>query len=138
MPPIGINVVSPFTRQKFPVPVGFIITSASCDEFFAGSTVLAPHLLHNLKQAMVRLEKLTGKQFHQLHVDNDTNVVVPLLVSVRASPVVRLPGMTDTILNVGINDRSCAYLAKHFDNPVYVTHICCQRSLNNNQKLLSM
>lgn len=96
-----------------------MITSQACEDFFVGSAGLAPHLRHNLEQAVARLENSTGKKFICPEA-GDINVMPPLLLSVRASPGVRLSGMTDTILNVGINDHTCDLLSKHFDNPVCV------------------
>jgi pyruvate,orthophosphate dikinase len=107
------------------VPPGFLITSEACQDFFAGNSGLAPHLQHNLRQVVKALEKKTKKSFLHPSQSQQLNsgrhqeqaaTTLPLLLSVRSSPRVPLPGMTDTILNLGMNDHNCALIAKHFDN----------------------
>lgn len=100
------------------------MTAEACQDFFSArkSAGLTPHLLHNLHQAVSKLEEKTGKYFRDepklksstlSTSESDLKLVEPpLLLSVRSSTAVKLPGMTDTILNLGINDKSCAILAK--------------------------
>jgi hypothetical protein len=103
------------------------VTAEACQDFFSPTTSagLSAHLQHNLHQAVEKLEKKTGKYFRAnpplktssapSSTDGGglTLAESPLLLSVRSSTAVKLPGMTDTILNLGINDKSCALLAKH-------------------------
>ena len=114
-------------RHQLPVPEGFIITSEACQDFFSptSSAELSPHLLHNLHQAITKLETKTGKKFNAepklrplSTSPSSTGLAMldpPLLLSVRSSTAAHLPGMTDTILNLGINDKSCALLAKQIN-----------------------
>jgi pyruvate, orthophosphate dikinase len=116
-------------RQQLPVPPGFIVTSEACQDFFSlsSSKGLSPHLQHNLHQAVAKLEKKTSKVFKNIPQEQSSTgpplttglsmMSPPLLLSVRSSTAVKQPGMTDTILNLGINDKTCALLGKHFDNP---------------------
>jgi len=118
------------SKRNLPVPDGFILTSEACQDFFSSrnNTFLSPHLLHNLRQAVTKLEKKTGKYFKSEPTPMSsaqsaqsaqsaglTIMEPPLLLSVRSSTAAKLPGMTDTILNLGINDKSCALLAKQFN-----------------------
>ena len=122
---ISLQHILCWVRHHLPVPPGFVITTEACLDFFAGKTVLGPHLKHNLHQAVGALEKKTKKQFlcsssfsqSQRLVDSEKKApTLPLLLSVRSSPDVALPGMTDTILNLGINDHSCALLANYYSS----------------------
>ena len=96
------------------------MTAEACQDFFHGNTALTPHLLHNVSSSIATLEKTTGKMFGgEGPVDKDglLKTPPPLLLSVRSSTAVKLPGMTDTILNLGINDKTAMQLGKHFGNP---------------------
>jgi hypothetical protein len=89
---------------------------------------------------VAKLEKTTGKTFSNTPQQQSSSASLlttglsmmtpPLLLSVRSSTGVKQPGMTDTILNLGINDKSCALLGKHFNNPKYVN--CFGRLWNVN------
>ena len=117
-------------RQHLPVPAGFIVTSEACQDFFSlsRSAGLSPHLQHNLHQAVAKIEKKTGKSFQNSPLPQPqpstashmttglSKVSPPLLLSVRSSTGVNHPGLTDTILNLGINDKTCELLAKHANN----------------------
>jgi len=83
------------TRIGLPVPQGFTITTAACREYYERD-VLSGELLEELDAAMARLEQFTGKRF-----GDPAN---PLLVSVRSGAQFSMPGMMDTILNLGMND----------------------------------
>lgn len=91
------------TRIGLPVPQGFTITTAACREYYERD-VLSSELLDELDAAMVRLEELTGKKF-----GDPAN---PLLVSVRSGAQFSMPGMMDTILNLGMSDAVAGGLGK--------------------------
>jgi pyruvate,orthophosphate dikinase len=92
-----------------PVPPGFTITTEVCAEYQAAGKKLPRALETELRAALARLEKATGKGFGRR--DN------PLLVSVRSGARVSMPGMMDTVLNLGLNDQTVEGLATLSGNP---------------------
>lgn len=104
----GANLAE-MTRLGFPVPPGFTITTEVCNEFLEAGGVFPTMLFHEVKQALSDLENKTGKKF-----GDASN---PLLVSVRSGSRVSMPGMMDTILNLGINETTEQALATLTDNP---------------------
>ncbi|HEV3152692.1 MAG TPA: pyruvate, phosphate dikinase [Candidatus Baltobacteraceae bacterium] len=92
------------TRAGLPVPPGFIITTETCLEYYALGRRNPPGLEQDVAAAMSELERRTAKRFGD--ADN------PLLVSVRSGARVSMPGMMDTILNLGLNDRTVNGLAR--------------------------
>src|SRR5208282_970561 len=84
------------TQLGLPVPPGFVITTAVCEEFYKNGERLPDGLMDSVLLAMKSLEERTGKTF------GDPSR--PLLVSVRSGAAVSMPGMMDTILNLGLND----------------------------------
>ncbi|MBV9150071.1 MAG: pyruvate, phosphate dikinase [Candidatus Eremiobacteraeota bacterium] len=92
------------TRAGLPVPDGFTITTQACLEFFAQDGRYPAGLQAQIDAAMQRLEKETGK-----HFGDPQN---PLLVSVRSGARASMPGMMDTILNLGLNDETVVALVK--------------------------
>jgi len=97
------------TRVGLPVPPGFTVTTAVCMEYFARGA-LAEDISQGLAQAMTRLQEQTGKTF-----GSSSN---PLLVSVRSGSAHSMPGMMDTILNLGLNDEVVAGLSQ-LTSPVF-------------------
>jgi pyruvate,orthophosphate dikinase len=91
-----------------PVPAGFTITTEVCDLFYKNDRRYPAGLEKEVDEHMKRLEKTVGKKFG----DADD----PLLVSVRSGAPLSMPGMMETILNLGLNDRSVAGLAKKTGN----------------------
>src|SRR5690606_28774687 len=89
----GANLAE-MTGIGLPVPPGFTITAAACAEFHRLGGRLPPGLMDEVHDYMARLEAETGKRFGSR--DN------PLLVSVRSGAAVSMPGMMDTILNLGL------------------------------------
>ena len=83
---------------SLPVPPGFIISTEACTEFQAQGKHFPVYIQNEVKNAMKVLESQMGAEF-----GNERN---PLLVSVRSGARVSMPGMMDTILNLGLNDRS--------------------------------
>lgn len=90
------------------VPSGFTITTEACTEYYEQGKILWPELLDEIFDKLVQLEKETGKTFG--HGEN------PLLVSVRSGSVFSMPGMMDTILNLGLNDETVLSLTKKSGN----------------------
>src|SRR5450432_3020239 len=91
-----------------PVPPGFTITTEVCTEFFANGKKLPKQLDADIRSAVARMEKLVGAKF-----GDPAN---PLLVSVRSGARASMPGMMDTILNLGLNDKTAAGLAAKSGN----------------------
>ena len=92
------------TRAGLPVPPGFTITTQVCLEYYALGRRNPPGLEDGVNAAMRELERRTGKDFG--------DPADPLLVSVRSGARVSMPGMMDTILNLGLNDKTVAGLAR--------------------------
>ena len=93
-----------------PVPPGFTITTEVCSEYYAqGREKVVGLLRPEVEKAMKNIEKLTGMKFG----DKET----PLLVSVRSGARASMPGMMDTILNLGMNDQAVEAVAKRTGNP---------------------
>src|SRR5215471_11484133 len=91
-----------------PVPPGFTITTDVCTEFYAGGKKLPKSLDAEVRAAVARMEKLVGAK-----LGDPSN---PLLVSVRSGARASMPGMMDTILNLGLNDKTADGLAKKSNN----------------------
>jgi pyruvate,orthophosphate dikinase len=96
------------TRIGLPVPAGFTITTEACDYYFKHGRKHPPELRQQVHKDLERLEKLTGKK---LGAAND-----PLLVSVRSGSARSMPGMMETILNLGLNEKSVQGLARVTNN----------------------
>jgi len=94
------------TKLGLPVPPGVVITTRMCNEYFKRGKTLWPELQDAITQKVKILENKVGKHF------NDKNN--PLLVSVRSGAPYSMPGMMDTVLNLGINDMVVDVVAKKF------------------------
>lgn len=97
------------TKLGLPVPPGFIIVTDVCNEYYSNGHRLPEGLEEEIIDSMKILENKTGKVF-----GSDTN---PLLVSVRSGAPISMPGMMDTILNLGLNDSTVEALAKISNDP---------------------
>lgn len=97
------------TRLRLPVPPGFVITTEVCKNYYKNNKKISPKLLMEVKRNIIKIEKRTGKKWNSK--DN------PLLVSVRSGAAISMPGMMDTILNLGLNDTTVEGLAKKSNNP---------------------
>ena len=95
-------------RLGLPVPPGFIISTEVCDLFYKNKKKLPTQLIKKINVELKNIEKLTGKKFGDLKN--------PLLVSVRSGARISMPGMMDTILNLGLNDKTVIALAKKTSN----------------------
>ncbi len=103
----GANLAE-MTSIGLPVPPGFTITTEVCDRFYQEGEKLPSGLMDGVRTHVTVLEKELGKTF------GDTRN--PLLVSVRSGAAVSMPGMMDTILNLGLNDQSVVGLANATEN----------------------
>ncbi len=104
----GIGLAE-MTQMGVPVPAGFTITTDACRAAMMNSGELPEGLRDEVEEHIARLEERTGKRFGS---DDD-----PLLVSVRSGAAVSMPGMMDTILNLGLNDDATEGLAARTENP---------------------
>lgn len=104
----GFNL-SEMGRMGLPVPPGFTISTKVCDLFYKNSKKLNHKITTMIKEELKKIEKESNKKFGDL--EN------PLLVSVRSGARVSMPGMMDTILNLGLNDKTVIALAKKTSNP---------------------
>jgi pyruvate,orthophosphate dikinase len=104
----GIGLAE-MTALGVPVPDGFTITTEACRAYLAGGGEVPAGLDNEVDEHIAALEERTGKGFGD---DDD-----PLLVSVRSGAAVSMPGMMDTILNLGLNDTAVEGLAASTDNP---------------------
>ena len=99
----GANLAE-MTRLGLPVPPGFTVSTEACRAYFAAGEKLPDGLAEEIERARIRLEDATGRRIGQ-HDD-------PLLVSVRSGAPFSMPGMMDTVLNLGLNDASVQGLAR--------------------------
>src|SRR6188768_114057 len=89
-----------------PVPPGFTITTEECLAYNAGGQTLRPELLAEVREGIAHIERATGCRF------GVPGSGVPLLVSVRSGARVSMPGMMDTVLNLGLDENAVASLAE--------------------------
>jgi len=104
----GANLAE-MTNLGLPIPHGFTITTEACMDYFINNGVIRDDILDQANKALKLLEEKQGKKFGD--IDN------PLLVSVRSGARASMPGMMDTILNLGLNDQSVKGLASKTGNP---------------------
>src|SRR5690554_5556152 len=97
------------TKLGMPIPQGFTVTTDACDYYYKNNRQFSDDIMREIVTAMAKLESITGKKFGD--AEN------PLLVSVRSGARVSMPGMMDTILNLGLNNDVAAGLAKKTGNP---------------------
>ncbi|MBW2983843.1 pyruvate, phosphate dikinase [Candidatus Woesearchaeota archaeon] len=103
----GANL-SEMTNLGIPIPPGFTITTEACDEYYKNNKKYPQGVLDQIAKKLEELEKKMGKNLG----DPDD----PLLVSVRSGAAISMPGMMDTVLNLGLNDRSVQGLIKKTNN----------------------
>ncbi len=103
----GANLVE-MGKLGLPVPSGFTISTRVCDHFYKNKKKLSLKILKEIKKELIFIEKESGKKFGDLKN--------PLLVSVRSGAQVSMPGMMDTILNLGLNDKTVLALANKTSN----------------------
>ncbi len=103
----GANLAE-MTNLGIPVPTGFTVTTEACIKYYKDGKKLADEVVQQITDAMEEVEKETNKKF-----GSEEN---PLLVSVRSGARVSMPGMMDTILNLGLNDKTVESLSKLTNN----------------------
>jgi len=103
----GANLAE-MTRIGLPVPFGFTITTEACNKYYEDGKKITQDVVDAIYEKLEELEQVTGKTFGS--TEN------PLLVSVRSGAVISMPGMMDTILNLGLNDSFVEGLAKRTGN----------------------
>ena len=104
----GANLAE-MTNLGLPIPQGFTVTTEACTEYYNCGKKISSEIEKQIFDALTELEKVQGKKFGDV---ND-----PLLVSVRSGARASMPGMMDTILNLGLNDESVEGFAKKTGNP---------------------
>lgn len=104
----GANLAE-MTNLGMPVPQGFTITTEACTQYYADGEKINDEIKAEILKYVAELEKITGKKFGDLNN--------PLLVSVRSGARASMPGMMDTILNLGLNDVVVESFAKKTNNP---------------------
>ncbi|MBI3859425.1 MAG: pyruvate, phosphate dikinase [Thaumarchaeota archaeon] len=107
----GFGLVE-MTSIGLPVPPGFTITTDVCKEYYRGGGNVPSGLLHEVRQKVEEVERRTGRKFG--------GTPNPLLFSVRSGAPYSMPGMMDTILNLGLSDEAADWLAGHSENPRFV------------------
>lgn len=103
----GANLVE-MTNLGLPIPPGFIVTTEACTHYNTNGKTMSEEIKQQVDECLSRLEETTGKKF------GDSQD--PLLVSVRSGSRASMPGMMDTVLNLGLNDEAVAGLIKATDN----------------------
>ena len=103
----GANLAE-MTKIGLPVPFGFTITTEACNRYYEEGQKIGEDIIQGAYEKIEELENVTGKKF-----GSEEN---PLLVSVRSGAVISMPGMMDTILNLGLNDQSVEGLARLTEN----------------------
>jgi len=104
----GANLAE-MTTLGIPVPDGFIVTTESCNKYYEDGGKISNEIIEQIFNSLTKLEESTGKKFG----DNSN----PLLVSVRSGARVSMPGMMDTILNLGLNDIAVEAMSELTNNP---------------------
>ena len=103
----GANLAE-MTNIGLPVPQGFTITTEACTRYYEDGKTIAPEIMDEINAYIVKMEEITGKKFG----DREN----PLLVSVRSGARASMPGMMDTILNLGLNEEVVEVMAKKSGN----------------------
>lgn len=103
----GANLAE-MTKIGLPVPFGFTVSTEACNRYYAEDKEISPEIVDEIKEKLKELEQVAGKKLG--------DAKNPLLVSVRSGAVISMPGMMDTILNLGLNDETVEGLAKLTDN----------------------
>ena len=103
----GANLAE-MTKLGLPVPQGFTISTEACTQYYEDGRQINDEIQAQINEAIVKMEEITGKKFGDL--EN------PLLVSVRSGARASMPGMMDTILNLGLNEEVVEVVAKKTGN----------------------
>ncbi len=106
----GANLAE-MTNLGLPVPQGFTISTEACTSYYENGRQIAPEIMAQIEEALAKIEKINEKKFG--------DAANPLLVSVRSGARASMPGMMDTILNLGINDTVAAGLIAGNPDPKF-------------------
>ena len=101
--------LSEMTRLKLPVPPGFTITTEVCNKYYDNGKKLPKDVMPLVMKNIAKIEKKTNKKWN--------SIKNPLLVSVRSGAAISMPGMMDTILNLGLNEKTVEGFAEQTKNP---------------------
>ena len=104
----GSNLAE-MTKLGLPVPQGFTVTTEACTQYYEDGKKINDEIMNQIMENISKMEEITGKKFG----DKEN----PLLVSVRSGARASMPGMMDTILNLGLNEEVVETLAKKSGNP---------------------
>ena len=104
----GANLAE-MTNIGLPVPQGFTITTEACTQYYEDGREINDEIQAQINEYIVKMEEITGKKFG----DKEN----PLLVSVRSGARASMPGMMDTILNLGLNEEVVEVIAEKSNNP---------------------
>jgi len=104
----GANLAE-MTKIGLPVPQGFTISTEACTQYYEDGRQINPQIREEIMETIGKMEEITGKKFGDM--EN------PLLVSVRSGARASMPGMMDTILNLGLNEKVVRVLAEKSGNP---------------------
>ena len=106
----GANLAE-MTNLGLPIPQGFTVTTEACIKYYEDKETISDEVLNQIFSALKELENISGKKFGD--VEN------PLLVSVRSGARASMPGMMDTILNLGLNDKVVEAIAQKNERFAY-------------------
>lgn len=104
----GANLAE-MTQLKLPIPEGFTVSTMACNDYYKNNLVINNKIKKEIVESVKKLEKISGKKFG--------DIKNPLLLSIRSGARISMPGMMDTILNLGLNDESVKGFAVHSNNP---------------------
>ncbi|MGL4654433.1 MAG: pyruvate, phosphate dikinase, partial [Sarcina sp.] len=104
----GANLAE-MVNLGIPVPQGFTVTTEACNKYYEDGKVISDEVIAQIDLKLAELEEVTGKKFG--------SITDPLLLSVRSGARVSMPGMMDTVLNLGLNDEATEAMAKLTNNP---------------------
>ncbi|MDS1029470.1 pyruvate, phosphate dikinase [Bacillota bacterium LX-D] len=104
----GANLAE-MTRLGLPIPQGFTVTTEACNNYYAQNQKISSEIIKQIEDALAKVEEISGKKFGDAQN--------PLLVSVRSGARASMPGMMDTILNLGLNDKVVEGFATATNNP---------------------
>jgi pyruvate,orthophosphate dikinase len=104
----GANLAE-MTKMGLPIPQGFTVTTEACNKYYDDGKKIADEVVEQIKDCLAKLEEISGKKF-----GDSKN---PLLLSVRSGARASMPGMMDTILNLGLTDQAVEGIAESTQNP---------------------
>ena len=107
----GANLAE-MTNIGLPVPQGFTVTTEACTKYYEDGKMISQEIEDQVYEKLAELEKITGKKMGDAHN--------PLLVSVRSGARASMPGMMDTVLNLGMNDEVAKGFTEVTNNPRFV------------------